>query len=142
MPDSWRCCDEWRAHRSRPRTSSSRRFDPRTSARTRQNRPRRTPGGGRISPRSRRAEIRRPEVTLTGRFLRPIVWFAAASMLTTIVHESAHAATAFVLGVRSTLFNYSAHLDLTHAQSASNLPAIIAVAGPVVCLAIGILCWV
>lgn len=62
-------------------------------------------------------------------------------MLTTIVHEFAHAATAFVLGVRSTLFNYSASLDLTHAQSVSHLPAVIAVAGPAVCLALGILSW-
>jgi hypothetical protein len=65
------------------------------------------------------------------------VWFAAASMLTTIVHEVAHACAAFALGVRSTLFNYSATLDLTPAQAASNLPALIRVAGPLFCLALG-----
>jgi hypothetical protein len=34
------------------------------------------------------------------------VWFAAASMWTTILHELAHVCAAFALGVRSTLFNY------------------------------------
>jgi hypothetical protein len=74
-----------------------------------------------------------------GWVLRPIVWFAAASMLTTIVHEVAHACAAFALGVRSTLFNYSATLDLTPAQAASNLPALIRIAGPLFCLVLGIL---
>jgi hypothetical protein len=73
--------------------------------------------------------------------LRPIVWFAAASMVTTILHELAHACAAFALGVRSTLFNYSADLDLTPAQAATNLPALIRVAGPVFCLGFGMLSW-
>ena len=76
-----------------------------------------------------------------GLVLRPIVWFAAASMVTTILHESAHAGAALALGVRSTLFNYSANLDLTPAQAASNVPALIAVAGPLVCLTFGIFSW-
>ena len=74
-----------------------------------------------------------------GWVFRPIVWFAAASMLTTIGHEVAHACAAFALGVRSTLFNYSATLDLTPAQAASNLPILIRIAGPLFCLALGIL---
>jgi hypothetical protein len=71
--------------------------------------------------------------------LRPILWFAAASMLTTTLHELAHACVAFGLGVRSTLFNYSAELDLTPSQAATNLPALIRIAGPVFCLAFGML---
>jgi hypothetical protein len=74
--------------------------------------------------------------------LRPIVWFAAASMITTILHELAHACAAFALGVRSTLFNYSARLDLTPAQAASNLPVVIRLAGPLFCLALGNLSWI
>src|SRR6185503_6445936 len=73
--------------------------------------------------------------------LRPIAWFAAASMWTTIVHEFAHAYAAFGLGVRSTLLNYSAELDLTHAQATSNLLALIRVAGPTVCLVGGVFSW-
>jgi len=60
-------------------------------------------------------------------------------MVTTILHELAHACVAFILGVRSTLFNYSADLDLTPAQAATNLPALIRIAGPVFCLAFGML---
>ena len=71
--------------------------------------------------------------------LRPILWFAAASMLTTILHELTHACVAFGLGVRSTLFNYSADLHLTPAQAATNLPALIQIAGPAFCLGLGML---
>jgi len=39
--------------------------------------------------------------------LRPTVWLSTASMMMTILHEGAHASTAFMLGVPSTLFNYS-----------------------------------
>jgi hypothetical protein len=69
------------------------------------------------------------------------VWFSAASMVTTIVHEVTHACTAFAFGVRSTLFNYWADLDLTPAQAASNLPALIRIAGPTICLVLGVLSW-
>jgi Peptidase M50B-like len=73
--------------------------------------------------------------------VRPVVWFAAGSIVTTIVHELSHACAAFALGVRSTLFNYSANLDLTPVQAASNLPALIRVAGPLVSLAVGLVSW-
>ena len=73
--------------------------------------------------------------------VRPIVWFATASIATTILHELAHACTAYALGVRSTLFNYSANLDLTPAQAASSLPALIRVAGPGFCLVVGMVSW-
>ena len=74
--------------------------------------------------------------------LRPIVWFAAASMVTTTLHELAHAVVAYALGVRSTLYNYSVDLDLTQAQADSSAPAIIGVAGPLFCLGLGTSAWV
>jgi hypothetical protein len=73
--------------------------------------------------------------------VRPVVWFAAASILTTILHELGHVVTAFALGVRSTLFNYSGTVDFTPAQAASHLPAVIRVAGPVFCLIVGLVSW-
>lgn len=73
--------------------------------------------------------------------IRPVVWFAAGSIVTTILHELAHASAAYALGVRSTLFNYSADLDLTPVQAASNLPVLIRVAGPLFCLAVGLASW-
>jgi hypothetical protein len=73
--------------------------------------------------------------------IRPVVWFAAGSIVTTILHELAHACAAYALGVRSTLFNYSANLDLTPVQAASHLPALIGIAGPLFCLAVGLATW-
>jgi hypothetical protein len=66
------------------------------------------------------------------------MWFAAASMLVTILHEVAHAVTAYLLGVPSTLFNYSAELDMTIAQARSSASSIIRLAGPAACLVAGI----
>ena len=73
--------------------------------------------------------------------LRPILWYATASIATTILHELAHASVAFALGVRSTLFSYRADLDLTPAQAASDLPLLIRIAGPLFSLVCGALCW-
>jgi hypothetical protein len=72
---------------------------------------------------------------------RPILWFIAASIATTTVHEFAHATVAYALGVRSTLYSYSANLDLTPEQAASSIPVVVRVAGPTVCLLIGMLSW-
>lgn len=77
----------------------------------------------------------------TGWVLRPALWFTAASILTTILHEFAHVCTAFALGVRSTLFNYHGIIDATPAQAATNLPAVIRVAGPAACLVFGFFAW-
>ena len=60
-------------------------------------------------------------------------------MVTTILHELAHACTAYALGVRSTLFNYSVDLDSTLADVGAR--ALIGVAGPLFCLALGVLAW-
>ena len=72
---------------------------------------------------------------------RSTAWFAAASMVTTILHELTHAALAYTLGVRATLFNYSVGLDLTPAQAATTTRALIGIAGPVFGLGLGIVAW-
>lgn len=74
--------------------------------------------------------------------LRPILWFATASMAITVFHELIHAIVAFALGVRSTLHNYFVHLDLTPDQAATSIPAIIGVSGPALCLVVGTVAWV
>jgi hypothetical protein len=74
-----------------------------------------------------------------GWIVRSIVWFAAASMVTTILHELSHACAAYALGVRSTLFNYFVDLDPTQAATAEL--ALIRVAGPLFCLAFGMVAW-
>jgi hypothetical protein len=78
-----------------------------------------------------------------GWIFRPIVWFAAASMVTTILHELTHACTAYALGVRSTLYSYVVDLDLTQAQeqAATTERALIGVSGPLFSLAFGMLAW-
>jgi hypothetical protein len=73
--------------------------------------------------------------------VRPVVWFIVGSIAITVVHELAHVSTAFALGVRSTLYNYSGDLDMTPAQAASHLPALIRVAGPLVSLFAGLGAW-
>ena len=71
--------------------------------------------------------------------LRPIVLFAAAYTIIGIVHEWAHALTAYALKVPSTLFHLYVHLD--RADSTFNERALIGVAGPLVCLGVGLVCW-
>jgi hypothetical protein len=63
-------------------------------------------------------------------------------MAVTVLHELTHAAVAYALGVRSTLHNYWVNLDLTPEQAATNLPALIGVAGPTLCLVFGVAAWV
>ena len=72
--------------------------------------------------------------------MRPVVWFAAASMATTIVHELTHAVVAYALGVRSTLYGYLVDVDFTQAQATIRNRALIGISGPLVCLAAGALC--
>lgn len=73
--------------------------------------------------------------------VRPTIWFSAAGLLTTILHELTHALVAYAMGVPSTLYNYSVRLDLTPAQAESSASAIIAAAGPTVCLLLGVVAW-
>ena len=60
--------------------------------------------------------------------LRPLVLFATAYTVTTIVHELAHALTAYALRVPSTLFHFAVHIDRAHGPL--NQRAVIGVAGP------------
>jgi hypothetical protein len=71
--------------------------------------------------------------------LRPIVLFAAAYTLVGILHEWAHALTAYALKVPSTLFHLYVQLD--QADGTLNQRAVIRVAGPLFCLAVGLVCW-
>jgi hypothetical protein len=71
--------------------------------------------------------------------LRPTVWFTAASMVTTILHELTHACVAYALGVRVTLFSYFARLD--PADGTNSQRALIRVSGPLLCLGLGALAW-
>ena len=74
--------------------------------------------------------------------LRPIIWFTAASMVTTILHELAHACVAYAVGVPSTLFSYFVDLHLTQADTDMHQRILIGVAGPLFCLGLGVLAWV
>jgi hypothetical protein len=77
-----------------------------------------------------------------GWIVRPILWFFTAALVTTMLHELAHALVAYSLDVPSTLYNYSVELDLTPAQAADlETRAIISVAGPTICLLLGIIAW-
>ena len=71
--------------------------------------------------------------------LRPIVLFASAYTIIGILHESAHALTAYALKVPSTLFHLYVQLD--RADGTLNERAVIRVAGPLFCLAVGLVCW-
>ena len=71
--------------------------------------------------------------------LRPLVLFAAAYTITTIVHELAHALTAYALRVPSTLFHFAVHIDRAHGTLDQR--AVIGVAGPLFVLVIGLLSW-
>jgi hypothetical protein len=71
--------------------------------------------------------------------LRPIVLFAAAYTIIGILHEWAHALTAYALKVPSTLFHLNVHLD--RPDGTLNERAVIRVAGPLFCLGVGLVCW-
>lgn len=71
--------------------------------------------------------------------LRPLVLFVATYTIIGILHEWAHALTAYALRVPSVLTHLYVHIDQTAATL--NQLAIIRVAGPVFCLFIGLLSW-
>ena len=72
--------------------------------------------------------------------LRPTVLFAALYMVIGIVHEFSHAMTAYSLGIPFTLLHL--HVNLSRTIGTLNQRAIIGVAGPLVALCIGLLCWI
>ena len=71
--------------------------------------------------------------------LRPIVLSAAAYTIIGILHELAHALTAYALHVPSTLFHL--YVSLEPGAGDLNQRAIIRAAGPVFCLCLGLVSW-
>lgn len=72
-------------------------------------------------------------------WVRPSLWFATALLGTTLLHELAHALTARALGVNVRLFSYIADLDWAPGQASVAARALIALAGPGLCLLLGAL---
>jgi hypothetical protein len=70
---------------------------------------------------------------------RPSLLFASAFALNTTPHEAAHAAVAYLLGFKSTLFKMWVNPDAASASSAQTVA--IAAAGPIFSLALGIISW-
>src|SRR4029453_6097024 len=77
--------------------------------------------------------------TWTAWCLRPILLFAAGYTIIGIVHEWAHALTAYALKVPSTVFHLYVRLD--GSGGTVNERALIGVAGPALCLVVGVVCW-
>ena len=71
--------------------------------------------------------------------MRPLVLFVAAYTIILILHESAHAVTAYVLKVPFVL--YHLYVQIEPAARTLNQRAIIGVSGPLFCLAAGLACW-
>jgi hypothetical protein len=71
--------------------------------------------------------------------LRPVVIFVAAYTIILILHESAHAAAAYVLKVPFVLYHLYVRID--PAARTLKQGAIIGVSGPLFCLAVGLVCW-
>src|SRR5262245_11441409 len=91
-----------------------------------------------LAPASAPAEL--PAVaTVSGVVLRPVLAFIGAYVLTTSLHELAHAATAYWLGVPSTLFHFYVDVDLTN--QTPYVQGLVRASGPVFSLVLGVLCW-
>ncbi|MBC8031215.1 MAG: hypothetical protein H7Z16_13955 [Pyrinomonadaceae bacterium] len=71
--------------------------------------------------------------------LRLIVLYASAYTIIGILHEWAHALTAYALGVPSTLFHLYAQIN--RGVGTLNERAVIRAAGPLFCLGVGLVCW-
>ena len=71
--------------------------------------------------------------------LRPIVLFVTAYAIVGILHEWAHALTAYALHVPSTLFHLYGNLE--PGVATLNELAVIRTAGPLFCLVFGLICW-
>jgi hypothetical protein len=77
--------------------------------------------------------------TVSGLVLRPALLFIGAYIFTNNLHELAHAAAAYWLGVPSTLFHFYVDMDL--AGQTPYVQALVRAAGPVFSLVLGVLCW-
>ena len=69
--------------------------------------------------------------------LRPLVLFVAAYTIIGVVHESAHALIAYLFRVPFVLSHLYVHIDRA---TTMNERAVIGVAGPLLCLVIGLVC--
>jgi hypothetical protein len=72
--------------------------------------------------------------------LRRILWFATAYTLVIIVHETAHALTAFALGLDTTLYHFWVNIDRAGRATIAGRSTY-GVAGPVASLLLGIAAW-
>jgi len=70
--------------------------------------------------------------------LRPLVLFVAAYTIIGVVHELAHALTAYVFKVPFVLWHL--YVDLDRSAGTLNERAVIGAAGPLLCLIIGLVC--
>ncbi|UOK42223.1 MULTISPECIES: hypothetical protein [Flavobacterium] len=71
---------------------------------------------------------------------KPTLLFFSANALSYPLHEMFHALTAYFLNVNSTLYHFYVNIDHTHTSVYDKI--IIAVAGPVLSLAFGLVFWV
>ena len=71
--------------------------------------------------------------------LRPLILFVATYTIIGVLHECAHALTAYSLNVPSVLTHLYVHID--QAGGTLNQRTLIGLAGPLFCLAIGLVCW-
>ncbi len=71
--------------------------------------------------------------------LRPLVLLPAAYLIVSIVHESAHALTAYALNIRFTLFHFA--VNLVPDSGTLMEYAAVGVAGPLCALIVGLVCW-
>jgi len=78
-------------------------------------------------------------VTRADWILRPILWFVTASTITVLLHEGAHALTAFALGLPPTLYQY--YVDWPQENATLAQQAAIHTGGPTVSLLVGLCCW-
>lgn len=72
-------------------------------------------------------------------FFKPTVLFFSANALSYPLHEMFHALTAYCLNINSTLYHLYVDIDHTHTSVYDNI--LIALAGPILSLAFGLLFW-
>lgn len=72
-------------------------------------------------------------------YLRPAILLATAYLFIGIIHESAHALTAYAFDVPFTLFHYG--VNVVHDRGTLVQHALIGVVGPLCALVIGVICW-
>jgi hypothetical protein len=78
-------------------------------------------------------------VTRTDWIFRPVLWFVTASTINVVLHEGAHAVTAFALGLQPTLYQFWVYWDTDTATLAQQ--ALARAAGPAFSLVVGFCCW-